>query len=79
MRTIYEHPIGDAIEGLYIDGEFIIQQTKYPLVKALEPADKFIDSSIDTAEAKIPGDWDKMVLEPLRALAHAELKKLAGG
>lgn len=78
MKPIYEHSVGGdgAIAGLYIDeeGGFIVEQVKYPLNKALEPADKFIDSSIDGLEAKL--GWAKPVLEGLRAAAHAALKKL---
>jgi hypothetical protein len=81
MKTIYEHSIGGdgAVAGLYVDGDFVIEQVKYPLAKALDPADKFIDSAIDGLEAKIPGDWDKALLEPARVAAHAELQKLVGG
>ncbi len=81
MKPIYEHAIGDdgVVAGLYVDGEFIIEQVKYPIKKAIEPADKFIDSVIDGLEAKIPGDWDRLILEPARAAGHAEVKRLAGG
>lgn len=80
MKTIYEHAIGGdgAVAGLYEDEGFLIEQVKYPIAKAIEPGDKFIDSAVDTLEAKIPGDWDKVVLEPARAAGHAWLKKLAG-
>lgn len=77
MKTVYEHTLGDAIAGLYVDGDFVIEQVKYPLAKALDPADKFIDSSIDSLEAKV--GWAKALLEPLRASAKAALAKLISG
>lgn len=79
MKTIYEHSVGGdgAVAGLYLDGEFVVEQVKYPLAKALDPADKFIDSSIDSLEAKL--GWAKPLLEGVRASAKAALAKLVGG
>lgn len=78
MKTIYEHTIGGdgAVAGLYLEDGCLVEKVKYPLTKAAEPAHKFVDSSIDSLEAKIPGDWDKAVLEPVRAAAHIEIDKL---
>lgn len=44
-----------------------------PVMKVIEPVTKAIDSAIDKAETAIPGDWDKAILEPLRALIKAEI------
>lgn len=79
MKTIYESAVGGdgAMVGLYVDGEFLIEQVKYPLAKALDPADKFIDSSIDALEAKL--GWAKAIIEPIRAAAKAALAKVIGG
>ncbi len=81
MKTIYEHAIGSdgVVAGLYIDGDSVVEQIRYPMSKALAPVDALIDKSIDGLEAKIPGDWDKAVLEPIRIGAHAELKAFVGG
>lgn len=81
MRTIYEKAIGGdgAVAGLYVDDQYVYETVKYPLAKALDPANKLVDNMIDGLEAKIPGDWDKAILEPLRTGAKAELAKLIGG
>lgn len=79
MKTIYEHTVGGdgAVMGAYVDGDWVIIQEKYPLSKAIDPADKFLDSSIDKLEEKF--GWSKAFLEPLRVSAKAALLKLVGG
>lgn len=79
MKTIYEHAVGGdgAIAGLYVDGDMIIESVKYPLAKALDPADKFIDSAVDSLEAKL--SWSKAILDPLRSAAKAWLASAVGG
>lgn len=81
MKTVYEHEVGGdgAMAGLYIEDGFAVLKIKYPLAKAMDPADKFLDKSIDSIENTIPGDWDKLILEPARAFGHEELKKLVAG
>lgn len=80
MKTIYEHSVGGdgAVAGLYLDedGGFIVEQVKYPLAEAMDPADKFIDTAVDSLEAKL--GWAKPVIEPLRAAAKSALAKLIG-
>jgi hypothetical protein len=79
-KTIYEHAIGGdgAVAGLYIEDGFLVEKVSYPLSKAAAPAHKFIDTSVDTLEAKIPGDWDKAILEPMRIAGHGMIDKLLG-
>lgn len=80
MKTIYEHAVGGdgAVAGLYVsdDGLFIVEQVKYPMATALEPADKFIDSAVDGLEAKL--SWTKAILDPMRAAAKAWLASAVG-
>lgn len=78
MKVIYEHAVGGdgAVAGLYLEDGFLVEKVKYPVGGALAPAHKFIDSAIDGLEDKIPGDWDKIALEPLRVLAHSSLDSL---
>lgn len=82
LTKIIEQPVGGdgAIVGLYMsDDGFIVEQVKYPILKAKAPAHAFVDKAIDTAEDKIPGDWDKVVLEPVRAAGHAAIDKYIPG
>lgn len=79
MKTIYEHTVGGdgALAGVYVDDQFIYETVKYPLAKALEAPDQFIDKSIDGLESKL--GWAKALLEPVRVSAKAALAKLIGG
>jgi hypothetical protein len=81
MKVIYEHSVGGdgAVAGLYIEDGYIVEKVKYPIAKAAEPAKAFVNKAIDTLEEKIPGDWDKLILEPGRAAALAEIDKLVAG
>lgn len=78
MKVIYEHAVGGdgAKAGAYVDGVDLLVKVSYPLDKVLAPANKIIDDAIDKVEALIPGDWDKALLEPLKAEAKAALIKL---
>ena len=81
MKTIYEHAIGGdgASVGLYLEGTNLVEKVTYPIGKAVAPAKAFVNAAIDGLEAKIPGDWDKAVLEPVRAAAMMEIDNLLAG
>lgn len=76
MKTIIEKQIGDVTVGLYIDDGKFVEKNSYPIAQAADPANKLVDSVVDGLEAKIPGDWDKALLEPIRAAAKAEIASL---
>lgn len=78
MKTIYEHSVGGdgAMAGAYVEGGNVVIKASFPLEKAVEPLNKVIDQAIDKLESVIPGDWDKALLEPIRAEAKAALLKL---
>lgn len=78
MKVIYEHGIGGdgAKAGAYIDGADLVAKVSFPLEKALAPINDVIDKAIDKIESTVPGDWDKALLEPIRAEAKAALVKL---
>lgn len=78
MKTIYEHAVGadGAVAGLYVEDGFLVEKVKYPLSAAVDPAKAFVNAAIDGLEEKIPGDWDKAVLEPVRLAALLEIDKL---
>ncbi len=81
VKTIYEMPIGKdgAVIGLYQDNATIVLKESYPLSGLEGQGEKLVDSIIDGAEAKIPGDWDRAILEPLRIAGKAYLATLIGG
>jgi hypothetical protein len=78
MKTLVEQAIGGdgAKAGAYIDNGNLELRVAYPLAKVVEPVNKIIDTAIDKLEATIPGDWDKALLEPIRAEAKAALVAL---
>lgn len=76
---IVEKQLGDAVLSLEIVDGFVVEQIRYPIAKAAEPAHKFLDKVIDGAEDKIPGDWDKAFLEPARIAGHAAIDKYTKG
>lgn len=92
-NPIVEQAIGDKGKvGVYV-GDGVIElaanaavgdanvqfAVDYPIAKAADPVNKLIDSAFDKIEAIVPGDWDKALLEPIRAEAKAEFLKLIGG
>lgn len=65
---------GDGASASLLLGDGNLKlQVAYPVAKVIEPVTKAIDAAIDKAETAIPGDWDKAILEPLRALIKAEI------
>jgi len=68
-----------AVLAIDPDGGTINVELKYPVAKLVEPVNAVIDSAIDKIEGVIPGDWDKALLEPIRAAAHAEIAALISG
>lgn len=76
MKTIIEKQLGDVMVGLYIEDGQLVEKNSYPIAKATEPANALVDSIVDGLEAKIPGDWDKALLEPIRLAAKAEIASL---
>ena len=65
---------GTAVLGL--NGGKAVVNIEYPVAQLAAPITDLIDTTIDQLEAAIPGDWDKAVLEPIRAAAKAEVIKL---
>lgn len=51
-------------------------EARYPLAKVVEPATKALDSALDKLEQLIPGDWDKPMIEKVKAEYKEELIKL---
>lgn len=78
MKKIYEQGFGGdgAKAGLYVEEKELALKVTYPLEKMLSPVNAIIDQAINKLEAVIPGDWDKALLEPIRAEAKAQLLKL---
>jgi hypothetical protein len=75
---IYKGKLGAADVSLTIEDGFVVEQVRYPMGDAAPAAHAFLDKSIDGLEAKIPGDWDKVVLEPARIAGHELIKKYTG-
>lgn len=48
----------------------------YPIEKIVEPATTALDGALDKLEKAIPGDWDKPLIEKIKAEYKAELIKL---
>lgn len=80
-KTIVDKAIGsgglDVAVG--VDGANLAVEIKFPLAKAVQPLNDIVDKAINAIEAAIPGDWDKALLEPIRAAAKAEVLALIGG
>jgi len=78
MKTIVEQVVGGdgAKAGLYVDGDQLTVKIGYPIAKLISPITDVLDAAIDKLEAAIPGDWDKALLEPIRAEAKAALVKV---
>lgn len=78
MKTIVEQAVGGdgAKAGLYVEGDQLTIKVGYPIAKLVSPITDVIDAAIDKIEALVPGDWDKALLEPIRAEAKAALVKV---
>ena len=83
MKNIVSHEqgIGDAgrVEvalGVRETNLRLQVAAEYPLVKVIEPATKALDSTLDKLEKLIPGDWDKPMIEKVKAEYKEELAKL---
>lgn len=78
MKTITEQEIGGdgATAGLYVDGGKLTVKIGYPIEKLISPITDVLDMAITKLEDTIPGDWDKALLEPIRAEAKAALIKV---
>lgn len=51
-------------------------EVTYPIEKIIEPATKALDKLLDKLEKVIPGDWDKPLIEKVKAEYKEELLKL---
>lgn len=86
MKTVVEKKLVDKADGLgvgvglYVEEETLSLQVavEYPLAKVVEPVMKGIDKLLDKLEAVIPGDWDKPMIEKLKAEAREEIIELIG-
>lgn len=80
-KTIYEANIGGdgGKAGAYINEGSLEVKASYPLSKLVDPVKAAINKGIDSAENAIPGDVDKLVLEPIRAAIMVEIDKLLAG
>jgi hypothetical protein len=80
-KVIVSKEIGGdgATVALATDASSIKLVLAYPKAKLVDPILKGVDSGIDKAETLIPGDWDKAILEPLRALIKAEIAAALAG
>lgn len=78
MKALYEHAIGGdgAVGGLYLDGGKLKAEVSYPVAALAKPVTDAVDSIFDKAEALIPGDFDKTLLEPLRKGIKDEIVKV---
>lgn len=78
----FEQAIGG--DGGKLNGALGVDQTdlvakveaRYPLAKVVEPATKALDSALDKLEQIIPGNWDKPMIEKIKAEYKDELLKL---
>lgn len=62
-----------GVEGEHLKAEVAVT---YPIAKVVEPATKALDSALDKLEKAIPGDWDKPLIEKVKAEYKQELVKL---
>jgi len=53
-------------------------EASYPLEKVIQPVTKVVDDMLDKLESAIPGDWDKKIIEGLKADYKAKLVELMG-
>lgn len=64
-----------GVQGENLVGKVTAEVT-YPIIKVVEPATKALDSALDKLEKAIPGDWDKPLIEKIKAEYKEELVKL---
>ena len=84
MKSIVEFDKEIGTDGLKakgsvgVDGDNLSAQVSlvYPIAKIIEPATKALDVALDKLETLIPGDWDKVIIEKVKAEYKAELLKL---
>lgn len=78
MKTVYESPVGGdgAKAGLYVEDGCLALKATYPMEKVIKPITDVIDMAIDKIEELIPGDWDKALLDPVKAEAKAAILKM---
>ena len=69
---------GKVSAQLGVEGENLKAEVSviYPIAKVVEPATKALDSALDKLEKAIPGDWDKPMIEKVKAEYKTELVKL---
>lgn len=77
-KVIVSKPIGGdgAAASLAVGDGALKLEVTYPLDKIASPLYAIVDKAIDAAEAAIPGDWDKALLEPARIAAKQEIANL---
>lgn len=77
-KTIVQTNIGGdgAVADLKLEGGFLIAEVKYPVVALMKPVTDAIDSGFTKLEDVIPGDWDKAILDPIKAGIIAEVLSL---
>lgn len=57
--------------------DLIVQlEARYPHALVIEPGLKALDSALDKLEKAIPGDWDKPIIEKIKAEAREEILEL---
>lgn len=78
----FEKEIGESqakVGGaLVVENSLIVAEVKvsFPVAKLVEPATKAVDNLLDKLEKAIPGDWDKVLIEKVKAEYKEELTKL---
>jgi 6-phosphogluconate dehydrogenase (decarboxylating) len=62
-----------TVDAMNLTAQVMVQ---YPTAKVIEPATKALDSAIDKLKALIPGNWDDVMLEGVKAEYKQEIAKL---
>lgn len=56
--------------------DLIVQvEARYPHALLIEPGIKALESALDKLEKAIPGDWDKPLIEKIKAEAREEIRE----
>lgn len=78
MKTIVQTKIGGdgAVADLKLEGGFLVAEVKYPVAALMKPVTDAIEAGFTKVEDVIPGDWDKAILEPIKAGIVAEVLAL---